>query len=272
MRRVFHKVSQLLVLPSAALPKSVIFHALVAGFDIEAAGSDPTAFFTYLADENAAVETRCLLLHAPPIIPPAQKRDTLAIPTVKKAYDDARRLDVIVTSAAVFEHEHSQLRRYYTEHSNRTLDCLINDGCIGDMLWQPIRKDGPIDTSAYPYRALTLVELDEFPDRIAKEGQKILLVVGRCADPKTNCDGSKAEVLDAILHFSRKYLSHLVLDNRTAQELKQCASPTPASFPRLSKTAAPRAGIAKQTLTEKRVEILSEGSSVPAYRDVRICF
>ena len=218
MRKIFQKLSELLKMPSDALPEKLSFHALVAGFDVYAPGSDPTSFFTYLADDPA-VKTQFYLLHAPPIIPPDQRPATLGLPAVKTAYEAAKDLDILVTSAAVFAHEHSQLKKYYAEHSPATLRRLERDDCIGDMLWQPLNHSGPINTSGYPYCALSLVELPEFPDRIEDDSQSILLVVGRCASQGVKCDASKVQVLDAILHFPRKYLTHLVIDHQTAQEL-----------------------------------------------------
>jgi DNA-binding transcriptional regulator LsrR (DeoR family) len=236
MRRVFQTLTELLVVPSGALPQEVSFHALVAGFDIGAVGSDPTAFFTYLAGKDPACTTHFYLLHAPPIIPPGQLEATFELPTVKKARKNAQKLDIIVTSAAVFSHDHSQLRRYYHEHSPETLGQLEQDGCIGDMLWLPLGREGPIDTSNHPFRALTLIDLEQFPGHI-DEGHKVLLVMGRCADPvKLDCNASKADVLNAILHYRRKFLTHLVLDNKTAQELME-KNALPAELPLAKGTA-----------------------------------
>ncbi len=112
VRKLFRALTQLLAMPSDSLPKRIVFHALVGGFSTDAPGTDPTSFFTYLADLPPNLDMRFVLFHAPPIIPPEQFETFFELPAAKAARDQARDVDLIVTSAAVFEDEHSQLRDY----------------------------------------------------------------------------------------------------------------------------------------------------------------
>ena len=220
-RKVFQKLAHLLVEPSDSLPDNIVCHALVAGFDAAAPGTDPTSFFTYLADRTTSVATSFVLFHAPPLVQSSQIGTLRASKPIEKAILLAKRLDVIVTSAAVFGDPHSQLKKNFLEYSPETVAGLERDGCIGDMLWLPISNNGPMDTSRYEYRPVTLIELDELPERIAC-GQKVVLVLGPCADPaQAQCE-LKSAILNTILKFhleGKKYVTHLVIDKDTARDL-----------------------------------------------------
>jgi DNA-binding transcriptional regulator LsrR (DeoR family) len=221
-RKVFRKLAYLLTGPADSLP-DIVCHALVAGFDMTAPGTDPTSFFTYLADQNTSVPTSFVLFHAPPIVPGAQMEALRKLGPIQRALNRSNELDLIVTSAAVFSDPHSQLKRHFEEYSPETVAQLERDGCIGDMLWLPINKDGPIDTANYAYRPVTVIELSELPKRINR-GQKVLLVLGPCADPTQHCDGTKTTILSTILNLHsrrHRYVTHLVVDRPTAKELIQ---------------------------------------------------
>jgi len=94
------------------------------------------------------------------------------------------------------------------------------------MLWLPINNEGPIPFSAHTDRPVTLLELEDLPDRIGG-GTKVVLMVGPCADPDTPCNNSKADVLRCVLSLQaksdRRYLTHLIVDGTTARELIRAA-------------------------------------------------
>jgi DNA-binding transcriptional regulator LsrR (DeoR family) len=229
VKKVFKEFANLLSEPSISLPKELVCHALVAGFDSKVPGADPTSFFTYLEDLDVAPSKKFVLLHAPPIVTPQDRQQLLTgSPGIREAYREAENglaLDIIVTSAAddhaVSDRYHSQLLAYCSDYSPETLKILVEDDgdFVGDMLWMPLARRGPIDTSGHPYRAMTLVELDAFPDLI-RRGKRVLLVVGPCAAPP-GCRRTKTKVLEAILGFDKQLITHLVVDGRTAEELMQ---------------------------------------------------
>ena len=91
-------------------------------------------------------------------------------------------------------------------------DLVAKKACIGgDLMWRPIGPQGPIalQTDA---RALSLVEFEEFPDFMAQNGTKILLVLGPCG----KCHLPKTDILRALLGLEKPLISHLVVDTRTA--------------------------------------------------------
>jgi DNA-binding transcriptional regulator LsrR (DeoR family) len=241
-RRVFQKLTEFLRDANYKLPydkkKTLACHALVVGFDDGAPGTDPSSFFTYLHDSHHLYDrdpsftTEFHLLHAPAFVRKGDLVKFMEFPAIERAHHKAQNIDLIVTSAASFEDEHSQLKKYLDSEDKdrrRMYNALRREGCLGDMLWLPINAQGPIDLSEYQYRPVTLlptladrdpVELNGLCSRIG-EGKRVLLVVGRCADPENPCDVSKAPLLEAILNLQRsdrRYITHLVLDSSTARD------------------------------------------------------
>ncbi len=195
------------------LPKKVIIHSCVAGFEPGRPTSDPNTFFSFFTNRLALqVEPEFVSLHAPSMVQseliPALKENL----EIRQAYEAAEHLDIIVTSGSDWADEHSSLRRCY-ERSPESLDALKKAGTVGDMLWRPIGKDGPIDIET-AIRAMTLVELGRLPGFI-REGQHVLLMLGSCGKCKT----PKGKILHTILNQKEKLVSHLVVDSRTAGEL-----------------------------------------------------
>jgi DNA-binding transcriptional regulator LsrR (DeoR family) len=224
MRLTVQRIAKKLAEPAGDLPKRITFLSLSGGFDSGAAGSDATAFFTYLNDPSIQrqVEVEFVLLHAPPIIRPKQRDEMLReIPAIAFARAQVEHLDLIVTSAASFKDPHSMLKSYLEKYStvnadlDKTLDML--ETAKGDMLWLPFDERGPIDTSLHPYRTMTLIELGELPRLIAQK-TRVLLVVGPCAALE-NCKHSKANILKIILAIEPHLITDLVVDYKTAWQL-----------------------------------------------------
>ena len=215
MRTVAEKLAALLQQPIDGFPKTVVFHTLVASFDVDTPVTDPNAFLTYFVSPAIQhwLDVRFVMLHAPAMIEPKEMPKVLALPGVEMACQQVHKLDLIVTSAAVMNDPHSMLSRYYAEPTP-TRDLLKRDGCVGDMLWWPLARHGPLDLSQYPYRSLTLIELRELPDYIQR-GTQVLLALGPCGQ----CGELKTDILEALLHLDDHLLTHLVVDSRTARAL-----------------------------------------------------
>jgi DNA-binding transcriptional regulator LsrR (DeoR family) len=87
---------------------------------------------------------------------------------------------------------------------------------VGDMLWRPIGEGGPI-VEETKIRAMGLLELDELPELIA-QGKKVILTVGPCGQ----CGRLRTRITRTILGLSRRLITHLVIDSRTAQAILDC--------------------------------------------------
>ena len=212
LRKVAQALAGLLRRPTEGLPKTVVFHAMVAGFDVNEPSTDPNAFFTYFLNDPAMqVATRFVGLHAPAVVRTEQFQGLRELEGIKETYDRAKELDIIVTSASLWPDEHSMLRRYMSK-SPESLSALEAAGCVGDMLWRPLGADGPIEIDT-DIRAMTLLELSDLPKYI-KRGKDVLLVLGPCG----GCNAPKGGVLSAVLNRQPRLITHLVVDSRAARE------------------------------------------------------
>ncbi len=194
----------------ADLPKELCFHAMVTGLQLHDPRTDPNTFFNYLS--GLVVETDFVALHGP-ALPTRAMIDQLRkshAPT-QEAFELGEQIDIIVTSGASWKDEdHSQLRKLMLVYPNE-VEGLQNEGCVADMLWQPVNERGPIKNESR-VRALTLLRLDEMPDAIRKQGKKVLLVLGPCSI----CSRPRDDVLRTLLNLEDQYFTHLVAETRTA--------------------------------------------------------
>jgi hypothetical protein len=102
----------------------------------------------------------------------------------------------------------------YRDYSPHTVAMLCQDGCVSDMLWLPLASHGPIDSTRYPHRAMTLIELAMLPGYIQR-GTQVLLVLGPCSV----CHRPKTDILGTLLHLPEPILIHLIVDSRSARGL-----------------------------------------------------
>ena len=214
-RRLAHWFAQLLRQPAEGLPQTIVFHALVGGFDVNEPTTDPNAFFTYFVKDPAMqVETRFVGLHAPGVVKARQFASLKALDGICEACEATKDLDVVVTSASLWADEHSMLRKYMSK-SDSAMEKLKGLGCIADMLWRPLSGSGPIEVET-EIRAMTLLELSDLPHYIER-GTHVLLVLGPC----TGCGEPKARLLEAVLNMHPPLVTHLVVDSRSARGVFQ---------------------------------------------------
>jgi DNA-binding transcriptional regulator LsrR (DeoR family) len=211
LRILSHRFAELLREPDPNLPTKVVFHALVAGFDVRNPTTDPNSFFSYFAgDMVLAVETAFYAFYVPPVADEGLRKEIRAQKGVEEAYEHRDEIDVVVTSASSWKDGHSILRKYIRD-SQGSPEELERAGCVGDMLWQPVSRSGAIEHKT-PISANTLMDLEEVGALVAR-GKHVLLVAGPC----TQCHTPKSDIVQAILTQPTRLVTHLVVDSRCAR-------------------------------------------------------
>ncbi len=220
--RTVKAFGELLNGPVKDLPPKLVFHAMVTGLQLHDPRTDPNTFFNYLPfGKSGKLTTEFVALHGP-ALPDGDLIEHLLEthqPTIK-AFDEGKQIDLVVTSGTSWKndedrrHSHSHLKRLltgYKDDDGRDVVSVLEKehGCVGDLLWQPVNEEGPIPDET-KVRAMTLRRLDELPGAIDK-GAQVLLVLGPCA-----CGRARDDVLRTVLGWKKRYITHLVADNRTA--------------------------------------------------------
>jgi len=199
--------------PIPGMPKSICLHALVGGADPKDPTTDPNAFFTYFLEDPVTRDyVSFWLLHAPAIVQARQFKALKKWPGIVEAYQAARDLDIIVTSASQWADQDSMLFKYM-KHYPTSIQTLESARCVGDLMWRPVGRDGPIELET-DIRSMTLVELSELPGFIARGGS-VLLAIGPCG----GCRRPKGHILRTILNLKEPLVTHLVVDTRSAREM-----------------------------------------------------
>jgi hypothetical protein len=211
MRILVHKLARLLSETDDALPKTLVLHALVAGFDVTDPTTDPNTFFTLFHDDTKFSTTfKFIGLQTPPRVEAGEYHKLRKADWFLDSYKHAQKLDFILTSAANWSDEHSTFR-HSMKRSQPTFDVLDQADCQGDMLWLPLGPSGPLNVNT-DIRSMTLLELDDLADFVSR-GKQVYLMLGPCA----GCDHPKSEVLSAILASKSWLISHLISDTRTVR-------------------------------------------------------
>jgi DNA-binding transcriptional regulator LsrR (DeoR family) len=213
LRKTARHFAHMLREPHEHLPRRIVFHAIVAGFNVSDPTTDPNGFFTFFAnDPDLQVQTSFMGLPMPGVVPSAEMERLRNISYLRAAFDGVRELDIIVTSAGGhWQQGHSSFCSMFRTASPETVAQLDAAGCIGDMLWRPLGDNGPLRIDM-KWRTVTLIELADLPDFVAR-GKDVLLLLGPCG----NCGGPKGEVLRSVLS-TPNLISHLVVDTRSVRE------------------------------------------------------
>ena len=150
-----------------------------------------------------------------------QYDDLLSLPEIRSAQIAARNLDIVVTSGTEWADVHSPLRRLLRREKNPVAE--QDDFCIGDLLWSPIDKNGPISKGPEE-RAMTLLQLPDLPSMIRK-GARVVLMLAPCAGRDSvenrpgevkHCLRDKGTLLACLLAQPKRYLTDVVVDPVTA--------------------------------------------------------
>jgi DNA-binding transcriptional regulator LsrR (DeoR family) len=210
MREVAQSFATLLTYPVPDLPETIVFHALLSGHDPGDPTTDPNNFFTFfLHPPTLQIKTQFVGFRAPAMVSTASMPEFMGIKEIIDAREVAKELDIIVTSGSDWKDPDSSLLRCM-ERSASTLETLRAEGTVGDMLWRPLSETSPVTTPT-ELRALTLLELNDLPEFIAR-GKHVLLMLGPCA----KCNRHKGAILKFILSQAQHLVSHVVADSRTA--------------------------------------------------------
>lgn len=213
MQQLAQAFADLLCEPAKDLPMRIVFHALVTGYDPGNPTTDPNAFFLFFKNHPVLhIEPLFVSLHAPTMVGTKAIKELQKYPEIKDAYDAVVDLDIIATSGSDWKDEHSSLRQRM-ERSPRSLKLLQDEGAVIDLCWRPMGQQGPIEVET-EIRAMTLIQLSSLPQLI-RDGKKVLMTLGPCCQ----CNKPKGRVLKTVLNLDENFVTHVVVDSRTARYL-----------------------------------------------------
>ncbi len=219
LQLVAKNLAELLKTWSDANPKTIVLHAMVAAFGEQDYGADPNTFMGYFDEKEIKVEIRFVQIFAPGIVETDLRQELRKAREINHAYEAAEKLDIIVSGGGDWEDEHSTSQHYLKKVDPQDVEALKAECAIGDLLWQPLAKDGPIDLDAkgkFKFRPNTVVDLKSLPDRI-RNGTGVLLALGPCGA----CGKPKGKLLDTIMSLEEPYVTQIVTDSATAHDALQ---------------------------------------------------
>ena len=219
LRSVAAAFASLLDSTEGRLPSSIVFHAMVAGFNEEEDYvADPNSFVTYFVPEHREnprprVSIQFVAMPLPGLIEKAAVPKLRKLRAVRKVYDDAEKVQIIVTSGGSRKDKDSTLHTLMPA-AGVSPRALTAAGIEGDLLWQPLARAGapPLEMD---YEISTLMRLQDLPTFIRGGGRFVLLVLAGCG----KCGRPKGDLLDLILQQPDPLFTHLVVDTPTVADL-----------------------------------------------------
>ncbi len=164
----------------------LILHALSAGgFRIDQPHKSPITYFSFFDDALARVD--CVALYAETVVANSDYRRVKGSPGVKKSFERADEIDIVITSFASEEDEHGMLGQFLAnlieegELPPDSLDKMRAAGWVGDVQFRPYSANGPLKDEC-PVRAVTLFELSELVERAGQNDRYVVLLAGPCAE------------------------------------------------------------------------------------------
>jgi len=209
LRLVAEEFARLLTRKHESLPETIYVHAMIAGFNSMDPTLNPLFFFSSFVDGHLQVETKFMGMFAPGIVSDEKYNVYRQERDISAAFEESKKLNIIVTSASEWEDEHSAFKGLCDAEMRALLD---SSGCIGDIMWHPLFPAGK--SAQLAYRLLTLKDLEELPGFIHAGGD-VLLVLGPCS----KCFRPKSKVLERLLEQKRRVVTHFVVDSRSAKGL-----------------------------------------------------
>jgi len=187
-------------------------HALTPGFSQNPRES-PVAHFTFF--ENVPCDIEFIGLSAPPFATRVSFGQLREEPEFAKAYEQARDLDIVVSSLASADDPHGMLRSYLHEHHPREFDRLSGSGWRGDVQFCPY-SDKPLG-DVTDVRAVSLLDLADLTEMVAKGKQVLLLAAPcyKCGRLKTNA------VAPLLRNKSLACWTEFVMDYETARTVRE---------------------------------------------------
>jgi DNA-binding transcriptional regulator LsrR (DeoR family) len=219
LRLIAEQLAPLLREPHRDNPSTLVFHAMVAGFDTDDFQLDPNSFINCLLSPDSPVDIRLVRLPMPGIVSSDEYEQLRKLPSIARVLESARDIQIVVTSGSLL-HDQSSTISAFMEHLSQSASAGAVDQLlavykeaevVGDLLWQPVTRHGPLQMPT-PYRVATLMPLQNLQDfiRTASE-RRVLLVLGRSGISGT----PKSELLQALLQQPNPLFTDLVVDTPT---------------------------------------------------------
>ena len=202
-------------------PEKIYVHGMVPGVGLSAPTLDPSSIFMEFMNEYCHDRIKFQFVQFPgPVLFDSTKIDVDELqsdPDTRMIMAEALELDIIVSSAANWEDQHSVFRQGM-ESSSTACKLLEMEGVMGDILFRPVNECGPIEVDTR-WRFQTLLELAQLPQYISTGG-KVMLLVGPCNE----CSLPKIQILKALLAHHEHLFTHLIVDSHTARGVQEFAA------------------------------------------------
>jgi hypothetical protein len=191
---------------------ALTLHALSSGFAVTEPRVAPGAFFNFFDGEHLDIEF--VGLFAPAAVPSTEYEQTKSLLGVKRSFQLADEIDIVITSLASASDPDSGLGQFM-DLAEEEKGALLAAGWVGDLHYRPYSRTGPIQLDPGMW-AVVLFELPKLLQRVRDNKMQVILVAGPCG----RCGRSRSDALRPLLEAADlKVWSWIMMDLDTAEEL-----------------------------------------------------
>jgi DNA-binding transcriptional regulator LsrR (DeoR family) len=200
------------------------FHVLSPGFDVKNPNTAAVTFLSYF--EGIQTDVEFVGLFAPAVVRTGDYQHVKATRGVAESFDEAKGIDIVLTSLATAKDPHGALRQFarFGRRAGFIVKRLEDAGWKGDVQYCAFSDSGPLHVDA-GVRSVTLFDIKDLK-RLSQEENKHVIVVVR---PCTSCGELKTEAVLPLLRTEKLHFwNHLVMDVATGQTLRSASMATAA--------------------------------------------
>ncbi|MGE0374825.1 MAG: hypothetical protein AB7I48_15375 [Planctomycetaceae bacterium] len=220
LRLLAEKTAQLLSEPHASNPKTLVFHAMVAGFDEDDFDLDPNSFINCFLNRESTIDIRLVRLPMPGIVSNDEYNKLIQMKSIRRVLDSAKDIQIVVTSGSLLSDQSSTTAAFFEHLAESSVSQTVvtkiqksyeKAQVVGDLLWQPVGRNGPVEIGT-EYRVATLMSLTELQEFMSTDpDRRVLLVLGR-----SGISGMpKSALLETLAKIQPKLFTDLVVDTPT---------------------------------------------------------
>jgi DNA-binding transcriptional regulator LsrR (DeoR family) len=192
-------------------------HVLTAGFAVKRPRTAPVTFLSMFDQVPTSMDY--VGLFAPAAVNSSEYDTVTRLPGVEESFKSSRLVDIVVTSLASAHDPDGELNEFLVSAgrpTKSTLAELRKKGWVGDLLYHPYSRVGPIQGVNSHVRAVSVFDLEDLRKLAEKENKHVIVVAGPCS----LCGKTKESALRPLLQSeSMKVWTDVVLDLTTAKEL-----------------------------------------------------
>jgi hypothetical protein len=192
-------------------------HTLTSGFFVDNPDSAPVVSLGQF--NRIEPRPRFVVLFSTPLVSREAAKTLRKLPFTREAFEAASKIDIVVTSVSVADHDHSLFKRAIMQEdpkrAKQRIAELHDKGWAGDIMWQPYSEKGQLID--FEVQAVNVVNFQDLVGLSNAPAKHVVCIVGPCAE----CMSPKDKAVVPLMRCANTHrpFNHLVTTQTTAYKI-----------------------------------------------------